>query len=53
MSMDAFVSQAGLKLATTLHTSTEAGGLIQIRQGKIFNMDINMPEGNIEVLSIE
>lgn len=53
MSMDAFVSQAGLKLATTLHTSTQAAGLIQLRQGKIFNMDINMPKGNIEILSVE
>ena len=53
MSMDAFVSQTGLKLATTLHTSTEAAGLIQLQQGKVFNIDINMPRENIEILSIE
>ena len=53
MSMDAFVSQTGLKLATTLHTSTEAAGLIQLEQGKVFNIDINTPRENIEILSIE
>jgi hypothetical protein len=53
MGVDATVASTGLKLVTTLHSSTVADGKIELKDGKIFNMDINMPDEKMEILSAE
>lgn len=47
--MDAFIAKAGLRMVNTLHTSNVADGKIQLQDGQIFNMDINMPSDRIEL----
>ena len=50
MGVDAWIAKTGLKLVNTLHTSNIADGKIQIQDGQIFNMDINMPNDRVELL---
>ena len=49
MGVDAWIAKTGLKLVNTLHTSNIADGKIQIQDGQIFNMDINMPNDRVEL----
>ncbi len=53
MGVDAMVARTGLKLVTTLHTSTVADGKIELQDGKIFNLDVNMPNEKMEIISAE
>lgn len=53
MSVDAFVARTGLRMVTTLHTSTVVDGQIQMQGGKLLNIDFNMPRDRIEVVNIE
>lgn len=50
MGVDAFVTRTGLRRTSTLHSSTIADGKIELKEGKIFNMDINMPREKVELL---
>lgn len=51
--MDAHVARTGLKMVSTLHTSTQAKGKIQLENGKIFNMQIDMPEEQTEIVKAQ
>lgn len=53
MGIDAFVARTGLKMVTTLHTSTVAQGKFQLTEGKIFNMDWDIPQDKMEIISAE
>ncbi|ELU04621.1 hypothetical protein CAPTEDRAFT_222921 [Capitella teleta] len=53
MGIDAFVAKTGLKMVTTLHTSTVAQGKFQLAGGKIFNMDWDIPQDKMEIISAE
>ena len=53
MGIDAHVAQTGIIMKTTLHSSMVAEGKIQMRNGKIFKMDIKAPEDNTEIISAE
>ena len=53
MGVDAYVARTGLKMVTTLHTSTVAQGKIQLNEGKVFNMDIDVPQDKMEIISAE
>ena len=45
--------KSGLKISNTLHTSTVLDGKIQLKDGKIFNFDLNLPTDKIEIFSAE
>jgi hypothetical protein len=51
--IDARVARTGIKMKTTLHTSTVAEGKIQMKNGRIFKLDIKSPEENTQVISAE
>ena len=53
MGVDAFVARTGLRMVTTLHTSTVVDGQIQMQEGKLLNIDFNMPRDRIEILNVE
>ena len=49
MGVDAWIAKTGLKLVNTLHTSNVADGKIQLQDGLVFVMDINVPSDRIEL----
>ena len=53
MSVDAFVARTGLKMLTTLHSSTELDGKLQIQDSKVVVVNFNMPRQKQEIFSIE
>ena len=53
MGIDAVVAKTGLKMVTTLHTSTVAQGKFQLTEGKIFNLDWDIPQDKMEIVSAE
>ncbi len=53
MGVDAWIARTGLKIVNTLHTSTLADGKIQLQNGQVFNLDINMPQDKIELFDFK
>lgn len=53
MEVNAFVARTGLRMTSTLHTSTSTDGSLRLQDGKIFNVDFNMPQDKMEVISAE
>jgi hypothetical protein len=53
MGIDAFVAKTGLKVVNVMHTSTVLDGALQLQNGKVFNLDINMPQDKMEIFSAE
>lgn len=53
MGIDGVVAATGLKLVNTLHSSTVLDGVVQLRDGRVFNLDWNLPQDKIEVFSAE
>lgn len=53
MGVDAMAAMTGLKIVNTLHSSTVLDGLVQLRDGRIFNFDWNMPQNKIEIFNAE
>lgn len=53
MSVDAGVARTGLKMVTTLHSSSEIDGSIKMEDGQVFITKINMPREKIEILNAE
>jgi len=53
MGVDAFVAKTGLKIVNTLHTSTLLDGVLQLRDGRVFNLDFNIPQERMEIFNAE
>ena len=53
MGVDAFFAKTGLKMSNTFHTSTLADGVVQLKDGKVFNLDINMPHELMDVFNAQ
>ena len=53
MGVDAVYAKTGLRMVNTLHTSTVLDGLLQLKDGRIFNFDLNMPTNKMEIFSAE
>ena len=53
MEVDAFVARTGLRMTTTLHSSTSTDGSIKLQDGRIFNFELNMPQDKMEVVNAE
>jgi len=53
MGVDARVAKTGLKIVNTLHTSTVLDGVLQLRDGKVFNLDFNLPQDRMEIFNAE
>jgi len=53
MGLDAFFAQTGLKMVSTMHTSTEVDGLIKLDESSAITAKFNMPKDKIEILSVK
>ena len=53
MSVDALVTKVGIKMVSTLHSSTALQGKLSLSEGKILNMELDMPQEKMEILSVK
>lgn len=53
MGLDAFVTRTGLKMVSTLHTSTEIEGMVKLDESKVITAKFNMPKEKQEILSVK
>nr|XP_045624060.1 uncharacterized protein LOC123774022 [Procambarus clarkii] len=52
MLVDAHVTRTGLKISSTLHTSTFLDGKLQIDGGKLVDIAFNTPKDKVEVIDV-
>ncbi|XP_074640262.1 uncharacterized protein LOC141898317 isoform X2 [Tubulanus polymorphus] len=50
MSLDAFYTKSGLKMLTTLHSSTEVKAKFSLKDGQILDMSLDLPKESMEIL---
>jgi len=53
MGVDAHFAKTGLKIVNTLHTSTVLEGVLRLRDGKVFDLDFNLPQNRMEIFNAE
>lgn len=53
MGVDACMARTGLKMVTTLHSSTELTGKVSLEDSKIMLANINVPQEKVEILNVE
>ena len=53
MSVDAFVTKGGLKMLSTLHSSTGARGKIEITNKNVLDMSFDFTKEKSEILSLK
>lgn len=51
MSVDAFVTQVGLKMSSQIHTSTAVKARVELARGQIFSVELDMPRDSQELFS--
>ncbi|XP_068239150.1 uncharacterized protein [Palaemon carinicauda] len=51
--LDAHVTKTGLRVSSTLHTSTFLDGKVQIVEGKVVDIAINSPKEKVELLDVK
>ncbi|XP_071088621.1 uncharacterized protein [Haliotis cracherodii] len=52
MSMDAFVTKTGLRVANTWHSSTALQGHIELKRGKVISAEFDFPQQKMEILDV-
>ncbi|XP_076066633.1 uncharacterized protein LOC143039999 [Oratosquilla oratoria] len=50
--VDAFVARSGVKMVSTLHTSTAIDGKVVIQGGNLVDVAFNMPKDKVEILNV-
>lgn len=53
MSVDGFVTRTGLKMVSTLHSSTALKGKLQMEDGETFKLNFDVPSDKMELFSVE
>ncbi|XP_041360319.1 uncharacterized protein LOC121376501 [Gigantopelta aegis] len=53
MSVDAFVTKVGLKMISTLHSSSSVKGRLELVRGKIFSLEFDLPKDKIEIFDFK
>ena len=53
MTIDAFVTKTGMKMASTLHTSTFLDGKIIVEGGRLVDIAFNMPKDKMEIVNFK
>ena len=53
MSVDAFVTKSGLKMVSTLHSSTLMKGKVELKDGQILSAEWDMPRDKMEIVSVK
>nr|CAD7460027.1 unnamed protein product [Timema tahoe] len=52
MSVDAFVSKAGVRSVSTLRSNTYLDGKVKVQNGKIADVKINVPRDKVDILDV-
>ncbi|KAL5015760.1 hypothetical protein ScPMuIL_005349 [Solemya velum] len=52
MSVDAYVTKGGLKMTSTLHSSTALQGRVEMSKSQIVSVEINTPRDKMEILDV-
>ncbi|CAL1530281.1 unnamed protein product [Lymnaea stagnalis] len=53
MSLNVGPVSAGLKMVTTLHTSTAVSGRIEVDSNQVLSVDIDTPKKNMDILTVQ
>ena len=53
MGVDMSAARTGLKMVSTMHTSTQMTGTIDLQETTILNAHFDMPEETQEILNVE
>lgn len=53
MSVDAFITKGGMKMVSTLHTSTAIRGKLELSNNKDFTLELDFPRHKSEVINME
>lgn len=53
MSVDAFATKSGMKMSSTLHSSTAIQGSITFTNKQILKVEFSVPQERVEVFSLE
>lgn len=53
MSVDAFVTKAGLKMVSTLHTSTAVQGKLRVDEFGAITAEYDMPQERMELVDVK
>ncbi|XP_074643894.1 uncharacterized protein LOC141900764 [Tubulanus polymorphus] len=53
MGVDAFVTRTGVKMVSTLHTSSEVTGKIMIKDSQVVQLKLDAPKDKVEILNAE
>ena len=53
MGVYTFGARTGVITVNTLHTSTMADGKIEFKEGKMVNIDLNMPKDTMEIFEAQ
>lgn len=53
MGVDAIVTKNTMKMVSTMHSSTQLDGKITLKDGEIFNVQLNTPKEKMEIFHVE
>lgn len=53
MTMDGAVTKTGLKMVTTLHSSTAVQGRVSLQEGEVLEATFSMPKEKMELLDVQ
>jgi hypothetical protein len=53
MSIDAFVTKAGMKMVSTLNSATALEGHIELKNGHVFSAQWNTPDKKMEIIDVK
>jgi len=53
MSMDAFMASTGLKMVSTLHSSTQLDTQVQLQDYQVLSAKFNMPRDKLEIIDVQ
>jgi hypothetical protein len=50
--IDALDTQIGIKMVSTLHSSTSVQGKVLLSEGNLFNVELDLPEEKQDIISV-
>ena len=53
MSVDALVTKVGLKMVSSLYTSTAVQGKVSLVDGSVLDMQFDLPEDKMEIINVK
>lgn len=53
MSVDAFVTKTGMKMVSTMHSSTSLDGHVELANGKVLSAQLNTPFDQMTVVNVK